>query len=135
VKDSFYEELECMFDKFSKYHMKILFGDFSSKIGREEIFKLTIGNENLHKISIDNGVRVVNVAMSKNHTVKSVMFLHHNIHKYTWMPPDGKTHIKLTVFGYTGGGIRVYLMFNHSGQLTVIMTTIWWWQKLGRGWQ
>jgi hypothetical protein len=24
VKDSFYEELECVFDKFPKYHMKIL---------------------------------------------------------------------------------------------------------------
>jgi hypothetical protein len=27
VKDSFFEELECMFDKFPKYHMKILLGD------------------------------------------------------------------------------------------------------------
>jgi hypothetical protein len=27
VKDSFYEELERVFDKFKKYHMKILFGD------------------------------------------------------------------------------------------------------------
>jgi hypothetical protein len=25
VKDSFYEEMECMFHKFPKYHMKILF--------------------------------------------------------------------------------------------------------------
>jgi hypothetical protein len=23
IKDRFYEELECVFDKFSKYHMKI----------------------------------------------------------------------------------------------------------------
>jgi hypothetical protein len=27
VKDSFYEELEHMFDKFPKYHMKMLLGD------------------------------------------------------------------------------------------------------------
>jgi hypothetical protein len=48
VKDSFYEELECVFHKFLTYHMKILFGDFSAKVGREDIFKLTIGNESLH---------------------------------------------------------------------------------------
>jgi hypothetical protein len=45
VKDSFYEELECVFDKFPKYHMKILLGDFNAKVGREDIFKPTIGNE------------------------------------------------------------------------------------------
>jgi hypothetical protein len=37
VKDSFHEELECAFDKFPKYHMKILLGDFSAKVGREDI--------------------------------------------------------------------------------------------------
>jgi hypothetical protein len=36
VKDSFYEELERMFDKFSKYHMKILLGGFSANVGRED---------------------------------------------------------------------------------------------------
>jgi hypothetical protein len=55
VKDSFYEELECVFDKFPKYHMKILFGEFNAKVGREGIFKPTIGNESLHEISNDNG--------------------------------------------------------------------------------
>ena len=29
-KDSFYEELEQVFDHFSKYHMKILLGDFNA---------------------------------------------------------------------------------------------------------
>jgi hypothetical protein len=54
VKDSFYEELECVFDKFPKYHMKILLGDSNAKVGKEDIFKPTIGNENLHEISNDN---------------------------------------------------------------------------------
>jgi hypothetical protein len=35
MKDSFYEELEGVFDKFPKYHMKILLGDFIAKVGRE----------------------------------------------------------------------------------------------------
>jgi hypothetical protein len=32
-KDSFYEELECVFDYFSKHCMKILFSDFSARLG------------------------------------------------------------------------------------------------------
>jgi hypothetical protein len=57
--DRFYKELECVFDKFLKYHMKILLGDFSANVGREDIFKPTTENESLHEISNDNGVRVV----------------------------------------------------------------------------
>jgi hypothetical protein len=56
VKDSFYEEMEHIFHKFPKYHMKILLGGLNAKVGREDIFKPTIGNESLHKISNDNGV-------------------------------------------------------------------------------
>jgi exonuclease III len=79
VKNSFYDELEHVFDKFPKYHMKILLGDFNAKVGREDIFKPTVGNESLHEISNDNGVRVVNFATSKNLIVKSSMFPHCNI--------------------------------------------------------
>jgi hypothetical protein len=66
--DSFWEELKCVFDKFPKYHMKILLGDFNAKVGMEDIFKLTIGYESLHEISNDNGVRVVNFATCLNLT-------------------------------------------------------------------
>ena len=47
-KDSFYEELQQVFDHFPKYDMKILLGDFKAEVGRENIFKPTIGNESLH---------------------------------------------------------------------------------------
>jgi exonuclease III len=50
VKDSFYEELERIFDKFPKYHMKILIGDFNVKVDRENIFKPTIGKESYMKL-------------------------------------------------------------------------------------
>jgi hypothetical protein len=49
--------------------MKILFGDFNARVGREDIFKPIIGNESLYEISNDNGVRVVNFATSKNLTL------------------------------------------------------------------
>jgi endonuclease/exonuclease/phosphatase family metal-dependent hydrolase len=92
VKDSFCEELGRVFDQFPRYDMKILLGDFNAKVGRENIFKRTIGDESLHEISNDNGVRVVNFATSKNLVVKSTMFKHRKIHKYPWTSPEGNTH-------------------------------------------
>ena len=72
--------------------MKILLGVFNAKVGRENIFKPTIGNESLHQDSNDNGVRIVNFVTSKNLLVKSTMFPHRNLHKHTWASSDGKTH-------------------------------------------
>jgi len=48
-------------------------------LGREDIFKPTIGNENIHQGSNDNGVRIINFATPKNLVVKSTMFPHRNI--------------------------------------------------------
>jgi hypothetical protein len=36
--DSFYEEIQRVFDKFLKYYKKILFGDINVKVGKENIF-------------------------------------------------------------------------------------------------
>jgi hypothetical protein len=69
VKGSIYEELEHVFNKYPKYHMKIMLQDFNAKVGREDIFKPTIVNESLLEISNDNGIRVVNITISKNLTV------------------------------------------------------------------
>jgi ribosomal protein L24E len=91
VKASFYEEQ--IFDKFPKYHMKILLIDFSAKVDREDIFKPTIGNESLHVINNDN--KVVNFATSKHLIVKRTVFPHRNIHKFTWTSPVEKTHNKI----------------------------------------
>jgi len=59
-KDGFYEDLEEVFDHFLDYHMTTLLGDFNSKLGREDILKLTIGNDSLHQDSNDNGISIVN---------------------------------------------------------------------------
>jgi hypothetical protein len=59
VKDSFHDELGHVFDPFPRYGMKILCSDFNAKVGREDIFKPTIGEESSHEISNDNEARVV----------------------------------------------------------------------------
>jgi hypothetical protein len=62
---------------------------FNAKVGREDIFKPIIGKDSLQKISNDAGVRVVNVATSKNLIVNSTMFPHCNKHIFALTSPDG----------------------------------------------
>jgi hypothetical protein len=69
-KYSVYEELEQVFDNFSKYSLKI----------RERgYFKLTVGNESLQQDSNDNCVRIANFSTSKNRGVMCIAFLQQNI--------------------------------------------------------
>jgi hypothetical protein len=98
VKDSFYEELECVFGIFSKKHTQVLLGDFSAKLWSENIFKPIIGSESLHEISNDNGVRVVNFSISNNPELKvqcSHIPTFINMLGYLRM---GKPTVKLTTF-------------------------------------
>jgi hypothetical protein len=91
IKDSFYKELEQVFDQSPMYHMDTLLGDFNANVGKVDIFKPIIGNESLHEASNDNGV-IVNFATSKILIVKSTTFPHYDNHKHTWTSPDGNTH-------------------------------------------
>jgi hypothetical protein len=72
--------------------MKILVGDFKAKVGRRNIFKLTVGNDSLHRDINYNVERIVSFVTSKNLAVKRLMFLPRNIQNYTWTSLDGKTH-------------------------------------------
>jgi hypothetical protein len=79
VKENLYEELECVFDKFPKYYVKM---EFNAEVDGEDVFKPINGNESLREVSNDNGVRVVIFATSKI-SFKSMMFPHISIHKHT----------------------------------------------------
>jgi len=68
--------------------MKIMLGHFNAKLGREDVFKPTNGNDNLHQDSNDNGVSIVHYVTSKYLVNKSMLILHRNIHMYTWISTD-----------------------------------------------
>jgi hypothetical protein len=68
-----------------------LLGYFNAKVAREDVSKPIIRNESLYDINNDNVNRDVNSAIPKK-SVKSTTFPCHNIHKYTWISNDGKTH-------------------------------------------
>jgi hypothetical protein len=50
--------------------MKILLGDFNAKVGREDFLNPAIGNESLHEVSNNNGVREVSFDTFRNVKVK-----------------------------------------------------------------
>ena len=132
---SFFEESEQGFDHFPIYQKKILLGDCNAKVGWQNIFKPTIGNDSLHQDSNDNGVIIVNFAKSKNLVVKRKMVLYRNIHKYTCTSPDGKTHNQIDLILIDRKqhlSILDVRSFNGADCDTVHYLVV---QKLGKDWQ
>jgi hypothetical protein len=154
MKGSFYGEIECIFNKFpnkktklhglsprAKYtdratkcpnHRKILLGDFCAKVDKEGVFKPTIGNEGLYKISNDNGV-VVNFTTSKNpskvqcsHTITFINVLGYLLIK--------RLNNQINDILINRRHTQMYPMSAISRKWTIIMTILWWWQKLGSDW-
>jgi hypothetical protein len=68
-KNSLYEELEEVFEHYST--IRKFYGNFNAKVGRDNIFKPTIENANLHQDCNANGARIVKFATSKNLFVKA----------------------------------------------------------------
>jgi hypothetical protein len=128
IQNSFHVELEQVFYRFPKCHIKILLGAFNAKLGTRNIFKLTIGNESLHQNGKDNGFRTVNFATSKNLGLKSMMFPHQNIINTPGPLLIGRLKTKLTHID------RQEMAFEYTrcmkSQGTVILITIWWLQML-----
>jgi hypothetical protein len=86
---NFDDKLQCIFDQFPKYCMKIMPGDFAVKLGIESILKWAVRNYKLHKTNNCNGSRVVSCYIRKY--VKSTMIQHYSTsqicndsHSYTW---------------------------------------------------
>jgi len=50
--------------------MEILLWDFNVKLGRQNIFKPTVRNENLHQDSKESDVKIMNFATLRNLVVK-----------------------------------------------------------------
>lgn len=90
-KDAFYAALEQTYDAAPGHDSKVLMGDFNAKIGKETIYRPTIGKESLHDVTNDNGLRLIDFAAGKHLTVSSTYFPRKNIHKATWKSPDGRT--------------------------------------------
>ncbi|KAG8259134.1 hypothetical protein J6590_108848 [Homalodisca vitripennis] len=89
VKDIFYDTLEELVTKLPNYDLKIILGDANSIIGKEDTWKEVAGKHSLHEKTNDNGVRLLSFCEATNSKVMSTAFPHKNIHKQTWVSPNG----------------------------------------------
>jgi hypothetical protein len=89
----------------------------------------TIGSESLHRDSNDNAVRIVNFDTSKNLVVKSTMFPHRNSRKRTWTLAGGKTYNQIYHILIDRRWHSSVLDVDLSGDLTLILITVWWLQN------
>ncbi|XP_058126780.1 craniofacial development protein 2-like [Anopheles ziemanni] len=90
-KDLFYGRLAKLYESCPRYDLKIILGDFNAKVGRESMYRQYIGTHSLHEHSNENGSRLVQFAAASNLVIGSTKFARRDIHKITWVSPDGAT--------------------------------------------
>jgi hypothetical protein len=95
-KNSFYDKLDRVYQKAPAHYIKIIMGDMNAKVGKD-LRALNAGEHSLHEVSNDNGMRLIDFEVSKNMVISSVRFPHKDIHKETWISPDGHIKIRLTM--------------------------------------
>lgn len=71
LKDTFYDELERVYNVLSGHCLKIILGDFNSQVGQETVYRPTIGSESAHDMSNGNGTRLVEFAIANGLIVSS----------------------------------------------------------------
>jgi len=90
IKEEFYNVLEQNINQITRPDINIILGDFNAKVGKESIYKPTVGNESLHNEN-NNGIKMIQFAISNGLNVRSTTFPHKNIHKETWYSADSRT--------------------------------------------
>ena len=91
IKEEFYNLLEQNINQIAMSDIKIILGDFKAKVGKESIYKSTIGNESLHNKTNNNGIKMIQFAISKVLTVRSTTFPNKDIQRKIWYSADGRT--------------------------------------------
>ena len=95
LKTEFYQKLEQIYDSAPRNDIKMIIGDMNAKIGKEEEYIGTTGKHSLHDESNENGNLLIDFATSKNMVISSTYFPRRDIHKITWISPDGETGIQI----------------------------------------
>jgi hypothetical protein len=67
IKEVIYNLLDQILCCITSSDIKIIhvLGDFNGKVGKRNLYKPTIGNESLHNETNDNGMKMIQFAVSK----------------------------------------------------------------------
>ena len=90
-KERFYGELTDVVEKVHRHDMLIITGDMNSKVGNTpEPYEGIMGR---HGVGVRNdiGERLCDFCAMNNLVITGTLFPHKDIHKTTWVSPDGNT--------------------------------------------
>ena len=91
-KDEWYDRVQSIIDQIPRHDVVVIMGDMNAKIGREtDAFHRAIGPHSLHHESNDNVIRLATLALQNDLIIGDTVFPHKEIHKGTWVSPDGCT--------------------------------------------
>jgi len=90
IKDKIYNLLEQNINEIATSDIKIILGDFNAKVGKENLYKPTPGNESLHNETNNDGIKMIQFAIFKGFNVRRTTFPHKDIHKETWYSAEGR---------------------------------------------
>ena len=71
IKEEFHNLLEQNINQIANSDIKIIFGDFNAKAGKENIYIPTTGNESLHDETNNNGIKMIQFTVSEGLNVRS----------------------------------------------------------------
>ena len=90
-KDSFYAELQSVFDKVPRRDMLILMGDMNAKVGSSNTDREgEMGRHGLGDMN-ENGEMLADFCAVNNLVIGGTLFPHRRHHKATWISPDHQT--------------------------------------------
>ena len=90
-KDEFYMRLQDVLDGCKTHDMLIITGDMNAKVGdNNEHYERVMGNHGSGQRN-DNGERLCALSDMNSLVITGTLFPHKEIHKATWVSPNGKT--------------------------------------------
>ena len=106
TKDMFYQQLQKAIDNVPSHDVLLVIGDLNAKVGcsnerREKI----MGGKGCGDIN-ENGERLADICGLNDLVIGGTIFEHKEIHKLTWISPDGNVknqidHVSIIVAGST----------------------------------
>jgi hypothetical protein len=97
-------------------------GNMNAKVGKD-VRICNVGRYSLDEEPNDRGMRLTDFSTSINMVISSMRIPHKDIHKETWIYPDGKTNIQ-TDYASMPETLLISLMTHLADVLTAIWTII-----------
>ena len=91
TKQNFYDSLQATVNELPKRDIMLVMGDFNAKIGKDNIGKETIMGTHAMGTMNENGELFTDFCAFNDLVIGGSIFQHKNIHKETWISPDGCT--------------------------------------------